>query len=55
MAARSRDIFCFQAHLRSVKFKGLPVRDDASNSAERASYHDFEKKFIEYLPKVLPA
>ena len=47
-------IFCFQTHFRSVKFRGLPARDDASNS-ERTSYHDFEKKFIEHLPNVLPA
>ena len=44
----------FQMHFRSVKFKGLPVRDDASN-ARRTSYHDFEKKVIEHLPKVSPA
>ena len=29
----------FQTHFRSVKFKGLPPRNDASNS-ERTSYHD---------------
>ena len=32
-----------------VKFKGLPARDDASNS-EGTSYHEFEKKIIEHLP-----
>ena len=31
-------IFFFQTQFRSVKFKGLPARDDASNS-ERKSYH----------------
>ena len=36
--------FSVQTHFRSVKFKGLPARDDASNS-ERTSYHDFEKKY----------
>ena len=44
----------FQTHFRLVKFKGLPARDDASNS-ERTRYHDFEKKFIEHLPNVLQA
>ena len=29
-------IFFFQMHFRSIKFKGLPARDDASNS-ERTS------------------
>ena len=38
MALGSCYIFFFQTHFRSVKFKGLPVRDDASNS-ERTSYH----------------
>ena len=46
--------FSVQTHFRSVKFKGLPARDDASNS-EIKSYHDFEKKYIEHLPNVLPA
>ena len=36
-------IFFFQTHFRSVKFRGLPARDDASNS-ERTSYHDFAKR-----------
>ena len=56
MALGSCYIFFFQTHFRSVKFKGLPARDDASNS-ERTSYHDFEKIYIyiEHLPNVLPA
>ena len=33
-----------QTHFRSVKFKGLPARDDASNS----------ERIIEHLPNVLP-
>ena len=32
-----------------VKFKGLPSRDDASNS-EGTSYHEFGKNIIEQLP-----
>ena len=40
----ARAIF-FQTHFRSVKFKGLPARDDASNS-ERKSYHEFEKNIF---------
>ena len=45
----------FQLKIKfSLKFIGLPARDDASNS-ETTSYHDFEKRFIEHLPKVLPA
>ena len=47
-------IFFFQMHFRSVKFKGLPARDDASNS-ERTSYHDFAKRNYSHLPNVLPA
>ena len=45
--------FSFKRHFRSVKFKGLPARNDASNS-EKISYHDFENKFIEH-PNVLLA
>ena len=43
MALGSCYIFFFQTPFRSVKFKGLPVRDDASNS-ETTSYHNFAKK-----------
>ena len=37
----------FQTLFRSVKFKGVPARDDASN-LERTSYHDsqLEKKLL---------
>ena len=45
-------IFFFQMHFRSVKFKGLPARADASNS-ERTSYHDFAKINYSHLPNVL--
>ena len=38
-------IFFFQTYFRSVKFKVLPARHDASNS-DRTSYHDFEKKLL---------
>ena len=49
MALGSCYIFFFQTHFRSVKFKGLPAGDDASNS-ERTSYQYFENKYIEHLP-----
>ena len=37
----------FQTHFQSVKFKGLPAQDDASN-LERTNQptHDFEKKIL---------
>ena len=40
-------IFSFKTQFRSVNFKGLPARGDASNP-ERTNYHDFENKFIEH-------
>ena len=43
MALGSCYTFFFQTHFRSVKFKVLPVRHDASNS-DRTSYHDFAKR-----------
>ena len=50
--------FSFKRTSGQLKFKGLPARDDTSNS-ERTSYHDchhdFEKKIIEHLPNFLPA
>ena len=35
----------FQTLFRSIKLKGLPARDDGSNS-EITSYHDFEKNIL---------
>ena len=47
-------IFSFTRTSGQLKSKDFPARDDASSS-ESASYHDFEKKFIEHLPNILPA
>ena len=51
-------IYFFLTHFRSVKFKGLPARDDASNS-ERTSYLQatttLQNEIIDHLPNVLPA